>query len=350
MRFQTLAVLLCVYLATAPAWGEPPSHATELAKQATAWIAKDQSKLISHIHVRPPDRRAIIAPCRQPIRFKWPFDANNRTLEASCSEPDWRYFLQIRYIPGTRIWAASRDLAAGHLIEFDDLLAITTTDNRDRHFDDLDDLVGKTLNQDIRRGEPISQSQIQYVSKQFQTQKRYRAGEPIQREDLLILSDSPADQEVLSVWPLGLLVSSRSLPSGHTLTPSDIIPAQRVVVATTNIIRNQVVTSEMLAMKVLPAKDLNQSSLTQLNAAIGLEATRTIQAGAVISVADLKPADLIRKGERVTLTIRRGALTLKVETTALENAKLGEQVRLLNSDSGTEIHGVVTGRHQAEGR
>ena len=45
----------------------------------------------------------------------------------------------------------------------------------------------------------------------------------------------------------------------------------------------------------------------------------------------------------------RGALEITVETIAMENGKIGEQVLLKNPDSGKEIRGIVSGRHEARG-
>ena len=78
-------------------------------------------------------------------------------------------------------------------------------------------------------------------------------------------------------------------------------------------------------------------------------ATRTIRAGTPITIADLTAADLVRKGENVTLTVTRGVLTISVDTIATENGKMGEQVELRNAESGKVIRGIVTGRHQAKG-
>ena len=83
--------------------------------------------------------------------------------------------------------------------------------------------------------------------------------------------------------------------------------------------------------------------------AIGLEATRTIRAGTPLSVSDVTAADLVRKGEKVTLVLTRGALTITVDTIAMEDGKIGEQVELTNTESGKVIRGIVSGRHQARG-
>ena len=98
-----------------------------------------------------------------------------------------------------------------------------------------------------------------------------------------------------------------------------------------------------------PVGKFGPEPLRQSSEVIGLEATRTIRAGNRLGVNDLIAADLIRKNEVVRLVITRGALKITVETVALEDAKIGEQVLLRNSDSGREIRGIVTGRHEARG-
>jgi flagella basal body P-ring formation protein FlgA len=105
----------------------------------------------------------------------------------------------------------------------------------------------------------------------------------------------------------------------------------------------------MVEQTIHPRKQIGAQTLSTLEEAIGLEATRTIRAGTPITVSDLTAADLVRKGENVTLTVSRGALTISVDTIAMEDGKMGEQVTLTNAESGKVIRGIVTGRHQAKG-
>ena len=117
----------------------------------------------------------------------------------------------------------------------------------------------------------------------------------------------------------------------------------------TNIVRGQVITGDMVERTLRPRKQIGAQTLSTLDEAIGLEATRTIRAGTTISLSDLTAADLVRKGEKVTLTVERGALTITVDTIAIEDGKMGEQVELTNAESGKVIRGIVIGRHQAKG-
>ena len=338
------------YLLATPVVAESvPDPAFELAREATNWIARDQNWPLADIQVRPPDRRAVIPACNQPIQFSWPFAGNTRTLEATCVEPTWKYFLQVRFEPGHIALTPNRDLPAGHTLESTDLSPTSVPNAHTTYFQDPAILSGQILRQPVAQGTPLTQDDLVLISQKFQTQRSYRAGELIELADLAVSLGEAKETDQITAWPLGQTIARQDLAAAHILRESDIDAAVSVVAATQNIIRNQVITEAMVEIKPLPLRNMNQSALKQLEAAIGFEATRTLQVGTIITASDLKPADLVRKGESVTLTIVRGALRLTVDTIALEDAKLGEQVPLMNKDSGSEIRGIVTGRNQARG-
>jgi len=153
----------------------------------------------------------------------------------------------------------------------------------------------------------------------------------------------------LSTWPENTVVATTTLQPGEPILTTDIAEAEYVLRAKSTIIVGQVVTEDMVERILEPVGKFGPAPLRQTSEVIGLEATRTIRAGNRLGVNDLIAADLIRKNEVVRLVITRGALKITVETVALEDAKIGEQVLLRNSDSGREIRGIVTGRHEARG-
>ena len=120
-------------------------------------------------------------------------------------------------------------------------------------------------------------------------------------------------------------------------------------VATQTLVRGTVIAKSDLEAQVLASRQVPQSAVQQRDAAVGLQATRTIRAGEVVLTTDLTAADLVRKGESVTLSITQGALTITVSMIALSDGKLGEQVNLQNPESGRVIQGIVTGRYTARG-
>jgi flagella basal body P-ring formation protein FlgA len=213
----------------------------------------------------------------------------------------------------------------------------------------IEALVGQTLARDFATGDPIRPQDIATVAMQFTTLRAYEQGEVVDRMDVFFESTNRPRAGSLTQWPEGTVVANRPLTAETLLSPSDLEAAIPVVVTQDNIVRNQVITASMVAIETRPERQVRGTPLRRPEEAIGFEATRTLRIGTILGASDLRAADLIRKGENVTLTITRGALTISVDTVAMEDAKLGEQVLLQNSDSGKEIRGIVTGRHQAKG-
>lgn len=58
----------------------------------------------------------------------------------------------------------------------------------------------------------------------------------------------------------------------------------------------------------------------------------------------VRPALMVRKGQIVLLSVARSGIEISVQVEALEDAKLGDQVKLRNPDSGKPLAGMVTGR------
>lgn len=58
----------------------------------------------------------------------------------------------------------------------------------------------------------------------------------------------------------------------------------------------------------------------------GMAAARDLAAGTVLRLADVKPAALVRKGERVLARLRSGAIRLEVGAEALEDGAMGQLV------------------------
>jgi flagella basal body P-ring formation protein FlgA len=210
-------------------------------------------------------------------------------------------------------------------------------------------MLGATLLEPAPAGSPLTQSQLEFYETQFVTLRAYAAGDVIDLADLSVESAPSADQTTLNQWPQGEVIATRQLAAGHRLNADDIEAAVAVVVARENIIRNQVITPDLVTIEVIGGVALGAKPLTELDAVIGFEATRTIQAGSTLNTSDLRAADLVREGENVTLTIQNGALSITVDTIATEDAKMAEQVILINPESGREIRGIVTGRNRARG-
>jgi len=78
-------------------------------------------------------------------------------------------------------------------------------------------------------------------------------------------------------------------------------------------------------------------ALTRPEDAIGLETRVTIYAGRPIRTADVGPAAIIARNQIVSLSYRRGPLSITAEGRALDRAAPGDYVRVMNLASRTTI-------------
>jgi len=71
---------------------------------------------------------------------------------------------------------------------------------------------------------------------------------------------------------------------------------------------------------------------------------RDLMPGTPLRSQDIRPALLVRRGQMVMLSIGlSGDLQVKARLEALQDGRMGEQIRLKNRESGRQISGVVTG-------
>ncbi|MGB0499027.1 MAG: flagellar basal body P-ring formation chaperone FlgA [Rubricella sp.] len=74
---------------------------------------------------------------------------------------------------------------------------------------------------------------------------------------------------------------------------------------------------------------------------LGQEARRPLYPGRAILSTDVEPAAIVERNGTVTILFRHGPLTIQSVGIALERGRVGETIRLLNSESRATIHGSV---------
>jgi len=347
MRLLIFCILFCPLDVYPSEFTGGAAHLVEVAKK---WAAGTLEVPETNLEIVPPDGTIPVKPCDKQLQFKFLFPGNNKTLEVVCSSPGWKRFLSVKIADTSKGWIFSRDLKAGTRLESSDLLASELEQPSSASNIDLESIVGMTLNRDVVQGDEVTVDLLGLSFLQYRTKRSYEAGEQINPDDLLAEINFGSELPTASIrWTQQPMVATRYLPKQHLLAPEDIEASQYVIVAKQTIVNGEVITSDMVERRLEPTTMIGGSSLKNVEEVLGLETTRTLRAGQKIVASDLIPADLIRKNETVRLTISKNLLTITVETTALENAKMGEQVLLRNMESGKEIRGIVTGRNEARG-
>jgi flagella basal body P-ring formation protein FlgA len=81
-----------------------------------------------------------------------------------------------------------------------------------------------------------------------------------------------------------------------------------------------------------------------------MEMVRDLPAGSILQGHDAKKAVLVKQGQTALLTLgedRGFRISVKVE--ALQDGRMGEQIRLKNAESGKILSGVVSGTSAVRG-
>ena len=160
-------------------------------------------------------------------------------------------------------------------------------------------------------------------------------------------------------WQLFMKVGlvSGSAPSGSapavTAPSAKAAPApefRQVVVAATNLPAGQVLQRDSLKLDRMEADKVSKAHYVENQGLEGQELLRAVRAGEPIRVSDLRPATLVKRGEMVLMTIGTPAtFEISVKAEAMQDGRVGEQIKLRNTESGRTLSGVVTGKGTAKG-
>lgn len=352
MRNVQRLVAGCLALSAATLATAFSGGADALVQESRQWIAAETGQAVDAIEVIRPDDRAVVRPCEIPLSFRFPFRGNQRTLEVSCNQPTWKFFLRTEIVPTETVVVTMNALPSGAVLTEESLALMPIARPAADALKDLSQATGQRLNRSVSAGEALRQSDLAELSTWFELTQAVAAGQTITLDQLKRGEDERRElpRDVLTAWPMtGDVFATRDLIAGEMLRTSDIDRSVTAWVAAETLVRGTVIAETDLQPRVLASRQVPQSAVQRREAAVGLQTVRTVRAGEIVLGTDLMAADLVRKGESVTLSIRQGALTITVSTVALSDGKLGEQVNLQNPDSGKVIQGIVTGRHQARG-
>jgi flagella basal body P-ring formation protein FlgA len=164
---------------------------------------------------------------------------------------------------------------------------------------------------------------------------------------MLASANLPASQR-LSIEKLDGARAARALASGTVLSSYDIKEKQQVLITQSGIARGQAVARADVALQDYYGK-LPKDSLRDYSSAAQMQAIRNLAAGVPLRLSDLAPVNVIRKGDNVQLSIRKGALEITVTMLSLGNARSGQRILLLNPESGEKIQALAEGPGRARG-
>ena len=127
--------------------------------------------------------------------------------------------------------------------------------------------------------------------------------------------------------------------------PAAAPPVSRTTVITRHLIqRGTQLQPAMLEEVSRPTLGLDSQAVSSLKDVVNGEATRDLPAGQVVRSNDIRRAVLVKQGQSALMTVGQGKgfeITVRVE--AMQDGRMGEQIRLKNTESGRLLTGTVTG-------
>lgn len=114
-----------------------------------------------------------------------------------------------------------------------------------------------------------------------------------------------------------------------------------VPVLLTDVRRGDPITPDMIGYEPLESGRRIQGLIRSASVLGETEARRTIRAGQPISLSDIQPVSVVKKGDLINLIYERGAIKLSVSAKALNDAAKGETVRLQNLQSNRSMDAIA---------
>lgn len=176
----------------------------------------------------------------------------------------------------------------------------------------------------------------------------------VNRENVRVRCTKPNWQLFMKV---GMVAGTAPTPaSSPVVTPAAATKAapapefRQVVVAATNLLPGQLLQRESLKLERMEADKINKAHYQELQGLEGQELMRAVRAGEPIRISDLRPANLVKRGELVLMTVGTPAtFQISVKAEAMQDGRAGEQIKLRNTESGRTLSAVVTGKGTARG-
>lgn len=122
-----------------------------------------------------------------------------------------------------------------------------------------------------------------------------------------------------------------------------------VLVAALNLNKGKILKKSDTTEKQFNKKKLPVDVYEKFSGLENFEVVREIKLGQPIRSQSLRPAKLIKKGNLVLMSILAQGMLVTATVEALQDGIFGEQIKLLNKESGQTVFGVVTGKNQVSG-
>jgi flagella basal body P-ring formation protein FlgA len=338
-----LALSSCVYA------GVPQE---KLFMDVGLWVAAQNNVSPEQVQIAPLDARIQVQACAGNITFDYPF-TNKDSVRARCNKPIWQLFLKVSLARPQNTVVTTRPLAVGQIVTPADIELHPDFSPVAGNFSDRDAVIGRQLKRAVTKGQAILAQDLENTLQAFRLKQALRAGDVVSDDKVerVNLQRSAAGPSIWlgSALPFGVRLA-RDVQAGQIVQTTDLAESRQVLVAGTNLTAGQVLIPGQLKLERIEQELLTRTHLFDMRGLEGMELMRSIRTGEAIRTTDLRPALMIKKGDLVLFSVGRPSeFQVSVRLEAMQDGRLGEQIKLRNSDSGRTLVGIVTGQNAVRG-
>lgn len=114
-----------------------------------------------------------------------------------------------------------------------------------------------------------------------------------------------------------------------------------VVVAAKALAANQTLKASDVKIVMQDISDLRQGFLLSTNKVLGQQLKHPVALGTALTPRSLKQQKVVQRGEQVILVAQAGSMEVRMNGMAMEDAVLGDKIKVKNNSSNRVVEGVV---------
>lgn len=175
---------------------------------------------------------------------------------------------------------------------------------------------------------------------------------PVALTPMILPAETPKELDVSRVMidprtqSFTLRVAPRTMPAYGVDIQGTIEPLLNIPVMRQAVVKGVSIGAADLDTLEIRASIAGNDSVLSAQQLIGMTARRNILPGRIIKLADLETPLSVKRGEKVTLLYRQGVLELAAQGRAMQDGRKGDQIKVVNAASKTNLQGTVIADNQ----
>ncbi len=323
------------------------------------YVEQDAKSWVSvHEKVSKTQVRLFITPertfpgCASKLKLKKSQNHQN-VIQISCDDSEWKTEIRYSVAKDKKSYIGyifQKNLREGHKIREGDIEMSVFSYSAASFEQNPAKIIGKFTSKYTKKGERIRKNTLAEPVNIILVTKFIPKGKVIAiseiRETEVGAKQINYQNQLLASNVIGAK-ANKNIPENTILSESHISYPYNAIATREKILRNNLITSENTILKRFWGKEPS-GILKSIENIENVEVSRSLKPGEIVKINDLRPAKLIGKGDIVTLTYVLNSLELVVSLESLEDGRLGDKIRLKNTESGEVIKGKVTGKGSAD--